>query len=154
MKRVIFISSIGGHLEELLKLQDIFAKYNSLLVTEKNETTKSLDLPIPIKYLKFGTRKHLFSYLFIFSWNILKSFWIFAIFHPDVVITTGAHTSVPMIFLAHFFKKKILFIESIARVNSTSMAGRLIEKKVDKIFVQWEEMLEVYQNAEYHGRLL
>ncbi|MDR0691328.1 MAG: polysaccharide biosynthesis protein [Streptococcaceae bacterium] len=154
MKKVMFISSTGGHLEELLKLQDLFSKYDSLLVTEKNETTQSLKLPIPIQYLKFGTRKHLFSYFFIFSWNILKSFWLFVIFRPDVVITTGAHTCVPMIFLAYFFKKKTLFIESIARVTSTSMAGRLIEKKVDKLFVQWEEMLEVYRDAEYHGQLL
>lgn len=154
MKKVLFISSTGGHLEEMLKLKELFSKYESLLITEKNKTTQNLNLSIPIKYLAFGTRKHLFHYFFIFSWNILKSFFFFATFRPDVIITTGAHTCIPMIFLAYFFKKKILYIESIARVNSSSMTGRMIEKKADKLIVQWEEMLDVYSQAEYHGQIL
>jgi len=154
MKKVLFISSTGGHLSELLKLKELFFKYDSLLVTEKNRTTKQLKIGVPVKYLKFGTRKFFFSYIFIFSWNILKSLFIFIKFKPDIVITTGAHTCVPMVYIAHFFKKKIIFVESIARVNSSSMAGRLISKKVDKIFVQWPEMLKIYENAEYQGTLL
>ncbi|MDR3157167.1 MAG: hypothetical protein LBT69_04565 [Lactobacillales bacterium] len=154
MKKVLFISSAGGHLEEILKLKELFSKYESLLVTERNEITQNLSLSTPIKYLAFGTRKHLLHYFFIFSWNILKSSVFFATFRPDIIITTGAHTCIPMIFLAHFFKKKILYIESIARVNSSSMAGRMIEKKADKLIVQWEEMLNIYSRAEYHGQIL
>lgn len=154
MKKVMFICSTGGHLNECLQLKPLFNKYNCLLVTEKDVTSKALKLDIPIKFLAFGTRKHLLRYLFIFSWNILTSLVYFLQFQPDVIVTTGAHTSVPMVYIGHFFKKKILFIESIARVSSTSMTGRLIERKVDKIIVQWEEMLSMYENSEYYGQLL
>lgn len=154
MTKVLFIASTGGHLNEIMKLSPLFKQYDALFVTEKDTTTQNLNLEIPIKYLKFGTRKHLFKYFFIFSFNILKSLLIFIQFKPDVVISTGAHTSVPMLLIASIFKKKTLYIESIARVNSKSMTGKIVSKHVDKLFVQWEEMQEIYPSAEFHGRLL
>jgi len=39
-KRVMFISSSGGHLNELTQLECLFAKYNYSLITEKTKTTK------------------------------------------------------------------------------------------------------------------
>ncbi|MDR2464713.1 MAG: polysaccharide biosynthesis protein [Streptococcaceae bacterium] len=154
MKKVLFICSTGGHLEEMLQLKALFPKYKSMLVTEKNDRAKNLNLSIPIKTVLFGTRRHLFSYFFILGFNILKEFAIFCQFRPDVVVTTGAHTSVPMIFIAKFFGKKVIYIESIARVHTKSWTGKLIENKVDKFIVQWEELLEIYPNAEYHGQIL
>jgi len=154
VKKVVFICSTGGHLTEMMQLKELFARYNSVLITEKDRTTKDLDIGIPVKYLAFGTRKYLLKYLFIFSWNILKSLGYFISIRPDVVVTTGAHTAVPFVYLAHFFKKKVVFVESIARVHSTSMAGRLMNGKVDKLIVQWPEMLDVYEKAEYFGPLL
>ncbi|TLG75257.1 PssD/Cps14F family polysaccharide biosynthesis glycosyltransferase [Culicoidibacter larvae] len=154
MKKVIFISSGGGHLSELLKLKPLFTKYKSKLITEKSETTKSLQLDIPIQYLIFGTRKHIVSYTFKFAINCLLSFWYFITFRPNVIVTTGAHSAVPMVYIAKLFRKKIVFIESCARVHSQSMTGKIIEKKCDKIIVQWPEMKKVYKNAEYHGTIL
>ena len=154
MKKVVFICSTGGHLSEMMQLKELFGLYDSVLITEKDKTTKDLQVAIPVKYLAFGTRKHLLRYLFIFSWNILCSLIYFLRIRPDVVVTTGAHTAVPFVYIAKFFKKKIVFIESIARVHSTSMAGRLMEKKVDKLIVQWSEMLDLYEKADYYGPLL
>ena len=39
MKKVIFISSTGGHLSELMQLKGIFNKYDYHIITEKNDTT-------------------------------------------------------------------------------------------------------------------
>ncbi|SKA09263.1 Oligosaccharide biosynthesis protein Alg14 like [Pilibacter termitis] len=154
MKKVLFICSTGGHLEEMLTLRPLFSKYKSIFVTENNVRGKQLNLDIPVYFVRFGTRRHLLAYLFIFSWNIVKEFFIFLRFMPDVVITTGAHTSVPMVYFAKLFKKKVVYIESVARVHSKSFTGKLIEKKVDKLIVQWKEMEDVYENGEYHGQLL
>ena len=51
------------------------------------------------------------------------------------------------------FKKKIIFIETFARVNSKSMSGKMINKIADVFLVQHEEMLDVYENAIYKGDL-
>ena len=38
-KRVLFISSTGGHLDELMQLKPMFEKYNYYIVTEKTQIT-------------------------------------------------------------------------------------------------------------------
>ena len=42
MKRVLFISSTGGHLTELLQLEPLFQHYEASLVTEKTKSNASL----------------------------------------------------------------------------------------------------------------
>ena len=42
MKKVLFISSTGGHLNELLQLKSIMNKYDSYLITEKTKSTPLL----------------------------------------------------------------------------------------------------------------
>ena len=63
MKKVLFIASTGGHLNELLQLKPMFNKYNYHLITEKDETTINLknEYKDKISYLKYGTRSKLFS---------------------------------------------------------------------------------------------
>ena len=41
-KRVMFISSVGGHLTQLLQLKKIFNDYNYVLVTEKTGVTTNM----------------------------------------------------------------------------------------------------------------
>ncbi|MDY6011832.1 PssD/Cps14F family polysaccharide biosynthesis glycosyltransferase [Clostridium sp.] len=155
MKKVIFISSTGGHLSELMQLKDIFKRYDYHIITEKNDTTLKLKDKYGdrISYLVYGARNYMLSYMFKFPYNILKSLVLFLKIRPDVVVTTGAHTAVPMCYIAKLFKKKIIFIETFARVNSKSMSGKMINKIADVFLVQHEEMLDVYENAIYKGDL-
>ncbi|WP_281288029.1 PssD/Cps14F family polysaccharide biosynthesis glycosyltransferase [Bacillus rubiinfantis] len=89
----------------------------------------------------------------MFSFNILKSFYIFLKEKPDVIITTGAHTAVPMCYIAKLFGKKVIYIESFAKTKSASLSGRLIYPIADLFVVQWEKMLEVYPKAVYGGSI-
>ena len=155
MKKVLFISSTGGHLSELMELKPLFSKYDYHIITEKTDTTIKLKdkYKSKINYLVYGARNYMFSYLFKFSYNIIKSLILYAKIRPDVIVTTGAHTAVPMCYIGKFFKKKIIFIETFARVNSTSMSGRMINKIADVFIVQHPEMEKVYENAVYKGAL-
>lgn len=155
LKKVLFISSTGGHLSELMELKPLFSKYDYHIITEKTDTTIKLKDKYKgkINYLVYGARNYMFSYLFKFSYNIIKSLILYAKIRPDVIVTTGAHTAVPMCYIGKFFKKKIIFIETFARVNSTSMSGRMINKIADVFIVQHPEMEKVYENAVYKGAL-
>jgi len=148
----MFISSGGGHLTELLRLKPLFGKVDATIVVEKQNY--ELNLPQRTVYLPRGTRKNKLQYLFIFFVMCLRSIWYFIKFKPEVVVTTGAHTAVPMCFIASLLKKDIIFIESIARVHSKSLSGKLIEKKCTHILVQWESMCKLYPKAVYRGQLL
>lgn len=155
MKKVIFISSTGGHLSELMQLKRIFNNYDYHIITEKTDTTIKLknEYGKRIDYLVYGARNYLFSYIFKFSYNIIKSFFLYLKIMPDVIVTTGAHTAVPICYIAKFFKKKIIFVESFARVNSKSMSGKMINKIADVFLVQHKELLDVYENSTYKGDL-
>lgn len=155
MKKVVFISSTGGHLSELLQLKDLFAEFKSTLITEKTKSNKDLknQLAIPVYYLSYGTKQHLFSYLFIFTYNIFRSLYLFLKLHPDVVVTTGTHTAVPMCYWAHLFGKKVIWIETFANSKTPTSAGKLVYKIADTFVVQWESMKEVYPNAIVGGSI-
>lgn len=153
LKKVMFISSTGGHLTELLKLKPLFEIYDYYIVSEKTDSNKSLSDSYPnrVSFLKYGTKHNMKTYLFIFTYNCIKSFFIFLKQNPDVIVSTGSHTAVPMCYIAHFFKRKVIYIETFANSNSKSVAGKIVYPIADYFIVQWESMLELYPNAIYAG---
>ena len=68
-KRVLFISSTGGHLNELMQLKALFNKFEYYIVTEKTKSNEYLaeDYKGKTSYLVYGTKKNLFTYFFIFG---------------------------------------------------------------------------------------
>ncbi|MDL2276838.1 polysaccharide biosynthesis protein [Breznakia sp. OttesenSCG-928-G09] len=153
MKKVLFISSTGGHLSELLQLQKIYNQYDYHIITERTKSNKSLEKKFPnrVSFLKYGTKHKLIPYLFVFPYNILKSFYFFIKFHPNVIVTTGAHTCVPICYIAKLFRRRIVYIETFANIDSKTLTGKLIYPIADLFIVQWEEMLALYPKAKYGG---
>ena len=156
MKRVIFTSSSGGHLTELLKLEKIFSEYEYLLVTEKTEVTEKLSNKYNIEYLKYGSRFYFLKYIFVFLYNIFKCIYIVINFKPETVVTTGAHTGGILCYVAKILKPKtkIIYIASLAKTQSLSMTGKNVYKIADKFYVQWQNLANMYEKAEYIGRLM
>lgn len=154
MKRnnVLFISSTGGHLDELLQLKELFNKYDSFIVTEKTKSNIELKEHFNnVYYLVYGTRKFIIIYFFKFLFNIIKSFILFFKIKPRVVVTTGTHTAVPMCYIAKLFRRKVIYIETYANRNSKTLAGRMIYPIADTFIVQWEDMLKLYPKAKCFG---
>jgi len=73
--------------------------------------------------------------------------------NPHVVISAGPGVGVIFSYIGKLLGKKVIFIESWARVYSKSDSGKLVYPIADLFFVQWEEMEKVYPNAIYAGRL-
>ena len=150
--KVLFISSTGGHLNELLQLKELFNKYDYALVTEKTKSTIGLKNKYKnVHFLIYGTKHHIFTYVFRFLANIFKSIYLFFKIKPDVIITTGTHTAVPMCYIAKLFRRKIIFIETFANAKTKTMAGKMIYPIADEFIVQWESMLDLYPKAKFGG---
>lgn len=148
MKKVVFISSTGGHLNELLQLKPLMKEYDSYLITEKTKSNLSLkDKFDKVYYLVYGTKKNLFTYFFKFSFNILKSLILFIKIRPNAIVTTGTHTAVPMCYIAKLFRCKVIYIETFANSKTKTVAGKLVYPIADTFIVQWETMLELYPKA-------
>lgn len=153
LKRALFISSTGGHFSELMRLQPMFDKYDYHIITEKTKTTEDLKSTYKkkIDFLVYGTKDHMFSYIFKVAYNTLKSLILFIKIRPKIIITTGTHTAVPMCYLGKLFGSKIVFIETFANVETKTMAGKIVYPIADLFIVQWEEMKELYPKATYLG---
>lgn len=155
MKKVLFISSTGGHLNELLQLKPLFNKYDYYIITEKDKSTLYLKTLYSknISYLLYGTRKKFFRYIFVFLFNCFKSLFLYFKIRPKYIVSTGAHTAVPMCYIAKLFGTKIIFIETFANINTKTLTGKLIYPISNLFIVQWEEMLKLYPKAIYGGSI-
>lgn len=154
-KKVLFISSTGGHLNELLQLEPLFEKYNYNIITEKDKSTEYLKEKYKnrIYYLPYGTRSKLFSYIFIYFYLCLKSIYLYFKIKPKVIVTTGTHTVGPICCLGKIFGCKIIYIETYANRNKKTATGRIIYHFADLFIVQWKEMLKLYPKAVYGGSI-
>ena len=153
LKKVLFISSTGGHLDELMQLEPIFKKYNYFIITEKDKSTNKLKdiYKRRINYLHYGTRQKKITYPFIFIFNSLKSLYLYIKIRPNYIISTGSHTAVPLCYIAKLFGSKIIFIETFANIHKKSLSGKLIYPIANLFIVQWEDMLKLYPKAIFGG---
>lgn len=154
-RKVLFIASTGGHLNELMQLKTLFKKYDYHIVTENTKVDKSLKKKYGDKmsFLIYGTKKYPISYIFKFIANCFISLYYFFKYQPEVVVTTGTHTAVPMCYIAKIFGSKIIFIETFANRTSGTVAGKLVYPIADTFVVQWEEMHKIYPKSVCWGWL-
>lgn len=149
MKKICFAASTGGHFEQLMMLKPLMSKYDSIIVTEKSQYSVE-NKEIKTYYLNQVNRKEK-TFLFRMIVNSLKTIKILIIEKPDIIISTGALSTIPLCLFGKLLRKKVIFIESFAKINSPTLTGKLVYKFADRFYVQWEEMLEVYPNAIYKG---
>lgn len=148
-KKVCFAASSGGHYEQLLMLKPLMEKYDSFVVTEKTFYKTSVPGQKMYYMHQVNRKEKMFPVYMII--NLFKALYIFAKERPDVVITTGVLAIIPMCLLAKLCRKKVIYIESFAKVTSPTETGKLMYRFADQFYVQWEPMLEIYPNAIYLG---
>jgi beta-1,4-N-acetylglucosaminyltransferase len=152
-KKIILISSDGGHLAQILQLKDMFLNYDYLLITERTPATSSLKTMYNIKYLRprsKGKKRQISFFLSIFL-NLFLCMKIILFHFPKVIITTGSHTAVPMCYLGKLLRVKIIFILSFARLTSRAKTADIVYPIANKFIVQWPEAKLNYKKAIYLG---
>ena len=152
-KKVLFISSTGGHLNELMQLKPMFDNYDYHIITEKTKSNISLKDKFPkrLNFLVYGTKDKKLVYPFKFIYNIFKSLILFIKIRPKYIVTTGTHTAVPICYIGKLFGTKIIFIETFANSKTKTLSGKMIYPIANLFIVQWESMLKLYPKAVYGG---
>lgn len=146
--KVCFIASSGGHLEQLLALRSLMERYDSFIVTEK--TAYKVKLPVRARYV-CQVNRHERAFVPRMIANIVTAFGFWYAEKPDVIVCTGALATIPFCLIGQALGSKLIYIESFAKTDSPTMTGRLLSKRADRIYVQWESMLSVYPEARYVG---
>lgn len=134
-KRILGISSGGGHWIELLRLRAAFAGHDFALATVGKSNR------IDAGDARFYTLRD------VTRWN--KTQWPLAIIglfsillreRPDVVISTGALPGYFALRLAKLLGAKTIWVDSIANVDELSMSGRMVGRHADLWLTQWPHL--------------
>ena len=149
MKKICIICSSGGHLEEVKQLNKVIQKYDCYFVTTRTDATKN---DKNYKYLiNDFDRRNIFKYFIKLLSMFKEQKKIFKAENPDVILTTGAGLVLPTCLFAKMKKKKIIYIESYARIKKLSKTGLLMYNFADKFIVQRKELLDKYPKSIYGG---
>lgn len=147
--KLCFAASSGGHYEQLLMLRPLMERYSSFVITE--ETRYQSQIPgITTYYLKQVNRRE-WSFLPRMLVNGVRSVKIYRKEKPDVVICTGVLAMIPICLLSKIAGRKLIYIESFAKVTSPTLTGKLLYRFADQFYVQWPQMLDIYPEAIYLG---
>lgn len=152
-KKVLFIASTGGHLNELMQLSPLFNKYDYNIITEKTKSNLAFKEKYQerINYLIYGTKDKIITYPAKLLYNCFKSLFLYIKIRPKYIVTTGTHTAVPICYIGKLFGSKIIFIETFANSLTKTLSGTLIYPIANLFIVQWESMLKLYPKAIYGG---
>jgi UDP-N-acetylglucosamine:LPS N-acetylglucosamine transferase len=72
---------------------------------------------------------------------------------PKVVLSTGANIGVAFGIAAKLLRRKVVFVETITRVESPSLSGRIMYYLADKYYVQSVSLARAMPKAIYKGGL-
>lgn len=152
--RICFAGSGGGHLRQLLQLLPEFSDQDYSIITEKTCLSLSISGEHPtrfVEYFHFGQKELDGWRTFIFSGikNLLGTIWHFSQVRADVVISTGSGSVLGLVILSWVFRRKFIYIESIARVDQVSLFGRMVMRYADLVLVQWPPLDGAFGKAKY-----
>lgn len=150
MLKLALIASSGGHLFQLSSLKEFWGDKDHFWVSFKTEDAKYLLKDENVYWAFFPTNRNIKNLIknFFFAYRIIRKE------RPEAIISTGAGIAVPFIIIGKIFKIKTLYLESITRNEELSLSGRLVSPFVDKLLVQWPQLAQKCNKAEFQGRII
>jgi beta-1,4-N-acetylglucosaminyltransferase len=143
---ICVVTSIGGHLDEVMQLLPILQKYEYFFVVNAEG---SLPEAIEGKTVRIVHSER--------DWKLMINFWeaarILVASRPDVVISCGAGPAVPFAVIAKFMGIKIVFIETFCAVDKPTLTGRLLYPIADLFIYQWKTLASAYPKGVYGGQI-
>lgn len=158
-KSILFIYGVGGHKEQMKRLTNILnfdlKEFQKIALIEKGANIDFFDktYSMPPARDKYSHIKSLITlpYFLIYSFFII--FKILLSTNTKIIISTGPGIVFIPSLIFRLLGKKVIFIETWSRFNTTSFTGKLMYKIANVFYVQNKELLNLYPKAIYSGRL-
>jgi len=149
VKRILLVTSPGGHLMQMLALEPAWRDLDRTWVT-----LSSADVPYQLDgeevvIARGPTSRNLpnFARNLVVAWRTIRAH------DPDVILSTGAALAVPFFIVGKLHGCRLVFVESLTRVRGLSLSGRLVYPLADAVFVQWPQAAR-RRRARFVGSLL
>ena len=144
---ILLVASNGGHLLQLLQLSDLWPRERRHWITFKKSDAVSLLAGEQVTWAHHPTNRNipnLIRNLFL-ALSMLRSRNVAA------VVSTGAGVAVPFVIVGRLLGVNVVYVESMARITSPSLTGRLVYPFADTFIVQWPGLLRFFKRARCYG---
>ena len=149
-QKVLFITSPGGHLAQLLPLRDWWEQHHRSWVTfQRPEVERALEGE-EITWCYWPTTRNVpnaVRNLFLAVKTLRRE-------RPDIVMSVGAGASVPFFLVAYLMGIRTVYLECFDRITMPTVSGRICYPISDLFCVQWEEQKKYYPEAVNIGAVL
>jgi len=145
--KLLLVASPGGHLFQLWALRDAWDGIERVWVTLDTADVRALLPEEDVLFAHGPTNRNLPNLLR----NVVFSFRVVRRMRPVVIVTTGAGVAVPFVWVGRLFGARVVYVETLARVDKPSLSYRLAAPLVTRTYVQWPELLRAIPRARFSG---
>jgi hypothetical protein len=148
--RIVFASSAGGHLAQLLQLRPWYDQHDTRWIT--------FDLPDAVSALEgeavvwafHPTTRNLANLLRNgrLAWREIRKS------RPDLIISSGAAIAVPFFWVGKLFGARTIYVEVVDRIDTRTLTARLVSPVTDLFIVQDSSQLALFPDSMLIGELL
>jgi beta-1,4-N-acetylglucosaminyltransferase len=147
--KICIACSPGGHMVQARQLAEVYEKYEHFYLTFSGKIAHELAKTEHVRTIPNIVRHNPISWLI----NAALSAYITVTERPDVVISTGAGVVVLFCIFAKLSGAKLIFLESMAKIEKPTLTARFLYPFADLFFVQWSNLLKFFPRAKFLGRL-
>ncbi|MHC4159172.1 MAG: PssD/Cps14F family polysaccharide biosynthesis glycosyltransferase [Planctomycetota bacterium] len=148
--KICLAASAGGHLSQLLRLSDGWENHEAVYIVTTEVVRDVLSESGEVYVVGECNRQHPIRVAKVF----LRCIRIVLREKPHVIISTGAAVGCMACFLGKLLGAKVIWIDSITNVENLSLSGRMVRYVADLLLVQWPELADKYDKAEYVGAII
>lgn len=148
--KTLLVCSPGGHLQQMLALEPAWRGMERSWVTLAAADSEHLLAGERVTFGHGPTNRSLRNLVLNFglAWRLLRRD------RPDAILSTGAGLAVPFFLVGKLLGMRLVYVESVTRIETISLSGRLVYRLADRFFVQWPQAAEQLPRAEYAGSVL
>jgi len=152
---VLLVCSTGGHLLQLVALRDAWEGFSRVWVTFDKSDARSLLADERVTFARGPTNRN-FGLLAVRNLvrNGVLAFRLVRAERPKVVLTTGAGVAVPFAWVGRLLGARVVYVESLTRIDHPSLSCRLIAPVATRIYAQWPELTRAVPRARYLGSVV
>lgn len=147
-RRVLAISSGGGHWIQLLRLRPAFSGLNVSYATV-DPTSRGDIQPAPFYRIPDANRAQKFRLILL----LVRLAWIVLRVRPHAIVTTGAAPGYLAIRIGKIIGARALFLDSMANAERLSLSANLAERHADLLLTQWQHLAK-QSGAKFRGSVV
>ena len=127
--KLLLVASPGGHLFQLWALRDAWKDIERTWVTVNTADVRALLPDEDVVFAHGPTNRNLPNLLR----NIVFAFRLLRRTRPLAIVTTGAGVAVPFVWIGRLFGARVVYVETLARVETPSLSYRLAAPFVSRV---------------------